>query len=1153
MTTDLGGLLPLIDKIAAYRELSARLKNRSSARAAVLSAAKPYLLAALYLELGGPMLVVLPDHEAARKTAEQIEAWLGTVPVYPLAPPDVLPYQRIAQDAATGMERLKTLSALAGNGKADRPPLVVTSAAALVHKLASFREFCAAGHNLSTGTTCELYGLLAKWQGIGYKLESVVEVPGTISHRGGIVDIFPPTSELPARLEFFGNIIDRISLFDPETQRSGKTVPRLFISPATELLALSHEKLARPGSRLDLSNLSDEVREQYRQEMEDLHAGSGTNIGFYAPLFNQDSLLGYLPAGTIVVLDEPASLRRAAGELDREAAELRDDKLKRHELPANYPRPYFTWSELLPGLESRTRLELSDWAVSGPEPGCALDFKMATSFAGQLPAFLNKLKTMLSRKSRVVIVSHQASRLSELLLDEDVLASPVAQVGAVPPPGSLTLVQGSLDKGWVMPGGTHLFTDAEIFGFVKQRRLSRKHPVPHHKLITEITPDDYVVHVEHGVGRFKGVVTLNANQAAREYLVIEYAEGDRLYVPTDQIGRVERYVGAHDHPPGLSRLGTQQWSRTTQKAREAAEEVARDLLALYAARMHKNGFAFSPPTVWQQEMEASFPYTETPDQLEVWQQVSEDMEKPVVMDRLVCGDVGYGKTEIALRAAFKAVMDAKQVAVLVPTTVLAEQHFATFRERFDTFPIRVEVLSRFRSEKEQRAILDDLARGKVDICLGTHRLLQKDVTFKDLGLVIIDEEQRFGVSHKEHFKKLRQEVDVLTLSATPIPRTLHMALAGARDFSTMETPPEQRLPVKTYVAEADDRFIREAVLREMERHGQAFFVHNRVQSIALVADKLRSLVPEAKIAVAHGQMPEAELEAVMAGFTRGESDVLVCTIIIESGLDLPNANTLIVNQADRFGLSQLYQLRGRVGRGANLAYAYFLYEKGKRLTPTAGKRLKTIFEATELGSGFNIALKDLEIRGAGNLLGTRQSGHTNAVGFNLYTRLLAEAVEELKAKGEGRPEKAARRLPEPTIDLPQAAYLPEHYVSDLDLRLQLYQRLARLSEPAQIEAFARELDDRFGTLPREAQNLLYALRIKLLAIGAGLESITTEDHQIVLRRFDGSNFDKGTLRAVTGEGVTIGFNQVRLGLKHLKNTWHKVLEEVLVRSQSLSM
>jgi transcription-repair coupling factor (superfamily II helicase) len=627
---------------------------------------------------------------------------------------------------------------------------------------------------------------------------------------------------------------------------------------------------------------------------------------------------------------------------------------------------------------------------------------------------------------------------------------------------------------------------------------------------------------------------------------LRYAAGDILYVPTDQIDRVSRYVGTGDRPPVLSRLGTQEWVRTRQKAKEAAELLARDLLILYAAREVVSGFAFSRDTLWQQEMEAAFPYVETPDQLEAQQEVKEDMEKSRPMDRLVCGDVGYGKTEVAIRAAFKSVMDSRQVAVLVPTTVLAQQHFATFSERLNAFPMKVEVLSRFRSERDQRAVIVGLADGTVDICIGTHRLLQKDVVFKNLGLLVIDEEQRFGVNHKEHFKKLRREVDVLTLSATPIPRTLHMSLVGVRDMSTMETPPEARLPVKTYVAEYNDYLVREAILRELERNGQVFFLHNRVQSIAMVADRLRELVPEAFIAIGHGQMPEERLEQVMTDFAAGKIDVLVCTTIIESGLDMPNANTLIVNKADKFGLTQLYQLRGRVGRGANLAYAYFLYDKGQRLSPVAHERLRTIYEATELGAGFGIAMKDLEIRGAGTLLGHRQSGHITAVGFSLYTRLLAEAVEEQKAILAGKP-KPPPRVPSPAIDLPLDAFIPESYVPDVDTRLELYRALADVDAGARLDDFRKEYADRFGALPPEVENLLYAVKVKGLAAKAGVESISTEEGYIILRRFQVLPFDAGVFTSLLCDDLEVGRTQLRINYKKIGRQWKVILEEILGR------
>ncbi|MBE9469701.1 MAG: transcription-repair coupling factor, partial [Chloroflexi bacterium] len=663
----------------------------------------------------------------------------------------------------------------------------------------------------------------------------------------------------------------------------------------------------------------------------------------------------------------------------------------------------------------------------------------------------------------------------------------------------------------------------------------------------QLSHGDYVVHVEHGIGRFKGLTKMTTDDIEREYLILEYAADDRLYVPTDQVGRLSPYFGASDQPPPLSRLWTQEWARTKQRVKESAANSAQELLNLYASRELTRGFAFSPDTLWQQELEASFPYMETPDQLEAIALVKEEMEKAKPMERLICGDVGYGKTEVALRAAFKVVMDNKQAAVLVPTTVLAQQHFITFSERLQVFPLRVEVLSRFCSPKRERLILDGLVAGTVDICIGTHRLLQKDVVFKDLGLVVVDEEQRFGVAQKEQLKQLRREVDVLTLSATPIPRTLHMSLAGIRDMSIMETPPEQRLSIKTYVGNYDEALVQRAILHELERNGQVFFVHNRVQSIAIVASRLKASVPEARMGIAHGQMPEEELERVMADFVAGNYDVLVTTTIIQSGLDMPNVNTLIVNQADRLGLTQLYQLRGRVGRGVNRAHAYFLFDKGKQLTPQAQKRLRTIFEATELGAGLGIAMKDLEIRGAGNLLGVKQSGHIAAVGFELYCQLLAEAVEELKAEREGKPARAEPEIT-PSIGLPLTAYIPQEYVPSLKARLILYHRLAKVERINEIEDMAQELRDRFGTLPKAVGNLLYLVKIKVLATKAEIDSIYTEERKIIIKP---RRPEKLSLPTRYHGVVKVGPTQVRLDTKPLGDKWIEVLEEILTKEGEL--
>jgi transcription-repair coupling factor (superfamily II helicase) len=701
-----------------------------------------------------------------------------------------------------------------------------------------------------------------------------------------------------------------------------------------------------------------------------------------------------------------------------------------------------------------------------------------------------------------------------------------------------------------------------VFGFSKQRRAPPRRGASREAFLAELSAGEHVVHIEHGIARFAGLVRRPSDGQEREYLELQYADGDRLFVPTEQVDRVSRYVGPGEHRPTLTRLGTQDWARAKARVRRAVQVLAADLLKLYAARQVSPGHAFSADTAWQAELEASFPYVETPDQSSVIREVKQDMERDRPMDRLVCGDVGYGKTEVAVRAAFKAVMDGTQVAILVPTTVLAQQHYNTFRQRLAGFPVKVEMLSRFRSDRDQRRIVADAASGSVDVVIGTHRLLQKDVTFRNLGLVIIDEEQRFGVAHKERLKQMRSEVDVLTLTATPIPRTLNMALTGIRDMSTIETPPEERLPIKTYVTEFDDHLVREAIVREMERGGQVYFVHNRVHNIELVARKVRDLVPEADVLIGHGQMPEDQLEHVMLDFTDGKADVLVCTTIIESGLDIPNVNTIIINNADRFGLAQLYQLRGRVGRGAARAYAYLLYEKHRALTEVAQRRLQAVFEATELGAGFQIALRDLEIRGAGNILGAEQSGQIGAVGFDLYTRLLADAVEGLKALSRGEEPPASRFQPPITIDLPLAAYIPESYVSDLNLRLSLYQRMAAADAIEAASDLDRELTDRFGAPPPPVRNLLYIVRVRVLAKRAGVSSIAREDRDtrpmLVVRAQDGNDlrarlsFDGRRMLERT-DGVSLGRTQLRLDLDVAGDAWRDLLVAALESAAAVEL
>jgi transcription-repair coupling factor (superfamily II helicase) len=1148
-TLNLSSLLKILESNPTFKILVERLlKTRDESNASVIEAARPYLIATVHHSLKRPVLLLTSQAEEARKLYEQLSIWNDPGQVKLLPEPDALPYERITPDNLTELDTLRVLSTLSRSSSGDAP-IIIASAHAFSMKQPSAQDFSGAFHTVTEGMNVELAAMMLRWQSLGYQMENIVEVPGTMGRRGGIVDVYPPTSDLPARLEFFGNTVESIRLFNPANQRSLQKITSFNIGPATRLFTARKIETIEPIlSRLDFTKSSDEVSSRFIREITALVRGQKTaDKDFYAPLFNGDSLMSYLPADTLVVLDEPISVQRAIEDLDDKARELRTGLEEQGELPLNFPSPYYTWNELQEGMKKFGRLSLSSWGIGENKDTLGLGFKAQPNYAGQMLSFIRKVKQLLADEQRVIIVSHQASRLHELFEEEDIFVDPVAAIKSIPQAGSVTLIQGLLANGWSLGDGTALFTDSEIFGFTRVQRFQKKRPVARHKLFADIKPGDYVVHIEHGIGEFTGFVTLTTSGAPREYLVLKYAGGDKLYVPTDQVDRVSRYVGAGEQAPTLSRLGTQEWTRIKQKVKEATEEAARDLLNLYASREVVTGFHYSPDTLWQRELEASFPYVETPDQVMVLQQVKDDMEKPKPMDRLVCGDVGYGKTEVALRAAFKAVMDGRQVAVLVPTTVLAQQHYLTFSERMKPFPIKVEVLSRFRSPKEQKQVVEGLENGTVDICIGTHRLIQKDVKFKNLGLLIIDEEQRFGVQHKEYLKKMRQEVDVLTLSATPIPRTLHMSLVGVRDMSTMETPPEDRLPIRTYIAEYDERLIREAILREMERRGQVFFVHNRVQTIELVANKIRSLVPEASVTVAHGQMPEDQLERVTTEFLQGKADVLVCTTIIESGLDMPNVNTLIVNKADTFGLTQLYQLRGRVGRGATLAYAYFLFEKGKRITPVAEKRLRTIYEATELGAGFNIAMRDLEIRGAGTLLGVHQSGHISAVGFNLYSQLLATAVENLKAERAGIPQPPPeKKLPPPSINLPLPALIPTNYVDDVITRLELYQRLADMTELNQIEPFQQELNDRFGSLPYEVNNLLYIVKIKALGIKAGIESISAEDDEVVLRLFEGMRVDQNEIATLDKYGVQTSGSQARFSMKQPGRSWQRVLEEILI-------
>ncbi|MGQ9926267.1 MAG: transcription-repair coupling factor [Chloroflexaceae bacterium] len=1149
------------------------------------AAARAFLAAALARHHRAPLLFVLSSADVALRATDDLRQWLG--PERPLYYPasDALPYEHMSPGSQVIGQRLRVLQILAAwraGALVLEPPVIVAPIKALMQPTLTPDELAEATLRLSLGATHRPEVLTRQLLHLGYQMAPMVEAPGEVNRRGDLLDVWPPADDLPLRIGFFGDEIESIRRFDPATQRSEVRLETAMLGPPHEIPLWRRELAVARMAALDRSGLRREARLEWETALERLEQGARfEGRAFYAPFYRHSvgaSLLDHLPAGAAILLSEAQFLARHAAEIHEQAEHRRACLIDAGELPPAMPRPYFLWDELFDPGASSARLALADLSGSEapdagrsgePFPLCDLRFEAAELFGGQFRRLVHDIVSRLERGERVLAVTSQAARLQELV--EEALQNFGAGVRAART--RFAVAHSVLEGGWRLPAlNLTLYTDSEIFGIRQRRPLSerRKRGASTEEraaFVRGLKPGDYVVHIEHGIARFEGLIRRVVGEIEREYLVLRYAGDDKIYVPVDQVDRVTRYIGAGDAAPVLTRLGTQDWERAKRKARAAVQDLAEELLTLYARRQMKQGHSYSPDNDWQRELEDAFPYLETEDQLRAIGEVKRDMEQPVPMDRLICGDVGFGKTEVALRAAFKAVQDGKQVAVLVPTTVLAQQHYDTFRKRMAAFPVRVEMLSRFRQPKEQAAIVTDLARGQVDIVIGTHRLLSNDVRFQDLGLVVVDEEQRFGVRHKERLKRLRAEVDVLTLTATPIPRTLHMAMAGIRDLSVIDTPPEDRLPIKTYVAPYNEELVREAIIRELERDGQVYFVHNRVQSIYHIANRLGNLVPEARIAVGHGQLEERELERVMLDFFDGRYDVLVCTTIIESGLDVPNANTIIIEDATSYGLSQLYQLRGRVGRSASRAYAYLLYRQEKPMTQEAQARLEAIQEATELGAGFRVAMRDLEIRGAGNLLGAEQSGHIAAVGFDLYSRLLEQAVQQLKASvdraapsGDATPRvslsEAAGKLvisekvlvsPLVTLDLPLTAYLPEEYIADPVLRVAMYQRMTEAQTVEEVRELRQELHDRFGKPPEAALHLLTWLQIKALALQAGVSSVVASGDEFVIRLpvLENARRERLRRRFLRDRTVRVGPQFVRLDRRALNGAWSEKLMGVL--------
>jgi transcription-repair coupling factor (superfamily II helicase) len=1066
----------LLNQLQTHGRITALLPGLGLPRAARLP-----VLAALHQDLSRPILLITDRSDHALALFDELGFWVKS-PRYHFAEPNPLFYEQAAWGVTTRRERLQTLTALASYHlpfaqKPEIPPIFVTSARSLMTRTLPRRDFLKACKKLTSEQTVQPDALLRSWVETGYQRVNTVLEPGQFSRRGGIMDIWTAAEKLPVRLDFFGDEIETIRRFDPATQRTVEKLESILITPAREYIASGDQE----------AELSE----------------------FHIPLLHQQpaSLLDYLPQKALILVDDLSIVESMVAEIEEQAVKLRQESIAEETLPPDFPLPYVTWPELLDNLHDRSFLELGHSSAIDSEEALRDAFSLGERFAGRLKPFIEHVAGLVARNETIIIISRQSERLEELW-QENHLEGEAEE--------NPQFIEASLSEGFSVRD-LHLITDSEVFGWERPQPRIRQRPVAEtpESIYADLQVGDYVVHIDHGVGRFSGLVQRELDNHLREFLAVEYEGGGQLYVPVHQADRLTRYVGAEGAMPALDRLGGQEWHEKKGRVKQAVLEVAQEMLDLYARRNVVQGYAFKPDTTWQKELEDSFPYVETEDQKRALVDIKHDMEAQRPMDRLLCGDVGYGKTEVALRAAFKAVMDGKQVAILVPTTVLAQQHYETFLQRLSVFPMNVEMLSRFRTPREQTSILHKLAIGEIDIVIGTHRLISSDVQFKDLGLVIIDEEQRFGVTHKEHLKKLRTEVDVLTLTATPIPRTLYMALTGVRDISNLNTPPEERLPIVTHVGPYSPKLVRQAILRELERGGQIFFVHNRVNTIDAMKMHLNQLVPEARVDVGHGQMPETQLASVMHRFNAGETDVLLSTTIIESGLDIPNANTLIVDRADTFGLAQLYQLRGRVGRGASRAYSYFFRHNKLRPTVEGQQRLEVIAENTQLGAGYSIAMRDLEIRGAGELLGTRQHGHIQAVGFHLYTRLLADAVRQIrrletsrsdgeKKDGRAKIDIALSSLTQPismpvNVDLPLAVGIPANYIADQDLRLRLYRRIADLRDETEIDALSSEFNDRFGKLPEMVENLFYQMRVKLRAEKAGLSAINWESGQVILR------------------------------------------------------
>ncbi len=1124
-----------LDRLLSFGRDLAPLLPPAGAAGAVLSvpdAARPYAIAALaHLGHGRPVVAVTPTQADAEHLAHDVAAFLGNDAVATFPAWETLPFERVSPAVDTMGRRLEAVWRL----RHDPPKVLVAAVRALVQRLGPHVED-AEPVLVRPGDRLDLDELLARLIAMGYRREHQVEHRGEVAVRGSIIDVYPSTGDVPIRIDLWGDEVDRLTAFAVADQRSKEDLAEACIFGARELLPTDE---VRERARA-LVQTEPWGREQWERLAEGLLF---EGMESWLPWLTKDGPEGIaqhvlpdvLPEASLVVLFEPRRVRERAAEVLDEEQALAASLATTWGVPGgDLPRLHLPFERLLAHTTSPVWTVSSVPAPPGGAPTevTALDASAWESVGGDPSGLVRRIERLRAEGFRIVVAADgtgSADRLARSLADAGVTA-PRRRLDdpAVAQPGVSVVVQ-ALDRGFVLPGlKLAVLAEPDLTGRRRAHRKGRPRPRPTEGFFDALQPGDHVVHHHHGVGRYKGMLRRALmGGPERDYLLIEYRDGS-LHLPSDQIDLIRPYSGGEQ--PSLNRMGGTDWSKTKARVRSAAMEIAQELVVLYQRRLQSPGFAFSPDTPWQKELEDAFPFTETADQQKAIAEVKADMEEPRPMDRLICGDVGFGKTEVAIRAAMKAVQDGKQVCVLVPTTLLANQHHLTFSDRFAGFPVRVEVFSRFLTPSQARTVQQGVAAGEVDIVIGTHKLLAKEVSFKDLGLLVIDEEQRFGVTSKEQIKQLRANVDVLTLSATPIPRTLEMSLTGIRDLTLLNTPPAERKPILTYVGELDERAVTEAIRRELLREGQVFFVHNRVQDIERIAATVRELVPEARVLVAHGQMDEGSLEQVVYDFSEGKGDVLVCTTIIESGIDMPTVNTLVVDRADLLGLGQLHQIRGRVGRSGQRAYAYLFHPRDRVLTEEAYERLKTIGEHTELGSGFKIAMRDLEIRGAGNLLGGNQSGHIAAVGYDLYVQMVSEAVAELKGEVPKAPA-------EVKLEIPVDANLPATYVARDDVRLEAYRRLAAITSDAQVDDIRAEWEDRFGPLPPAAEGLVAVGRLRA-------ESFRTGAREVVVA--------KGAAGGILGPTVRISplqlrtSQQLRLRRLHPKAVWKEEVGQLVV-------